>query len=125
MTSRLILPTALVSTDWLAHHLVGCATCRVRVEAMQEAGAAYRLWMPLVPVLWLRDAAVAQAAERTSATTARVSRWRKLAVLAGAGLALLAGAGLGIGPVSRVVVYALTCGRPESGGCCAPTVSTT
>ncbi len=42
------------SADWLARHLVGCATCRVRVEAMQEAGAAYRLWLPLVPVLWLR-----------------------------------------------------------------------
>jgi hypothetical protein len=55
--------------------------------------------MPLVPVLWLRDAAVAKAAERTSATTARVSRWRKLAVLAGAGLALLAGAGLAVAGV--------------------------
>ena len=87
------------SADWLARHLVGCATCRVRVEAMQEAGAAYRLWMPLVPVLWLRDAAVAKAAERTSATTACVSRWRKLAVLAGAGLALLAGAGLAVADV--------------------------
>ena len=42
------------SADWLARHLVGCATCRVRVEAMQEAGAAYRVWLPLVPVLWLR-----------------------------------------------------------------------
>jgi len=81
------------SADWLARHLVGCATCRVRVEAMQEAGAAYRLWMPLVPVLWLR-ASVAKAAERTSATTAHVSRTRKLAVFAGAGLALLSGAGL-------------------------------
>jgi RNA polymerase sigma factor (sigma-70 family) len=87
------------SADWLARHLVGCATCRVRVEAMQEAGAAYRLWMPLVPVLWLRDAAVAKAAERTSATTARVSRPRQLAVLAGAGLALLSGAGLAVADV--------------------------
>ena len=24
--------------DWLAEHLAGCATCRVRVEAMEEAG---------------------------------------------------------------------------------------
>ena len=77
------------SADWLARHLVGCATCRVRVEAMQEAGAAYRLWLPLVPVLWLRDAAVARAAERTSARTVRFSRPRVLAALAGAGLALL------------------------------------
>ena len=77
------------SADWLARHLVGCATCRVRVEAMQEAGAAYRLWMPLVPVLWLRDAAVAKAAERTSATSARITRPRTLVALAGVGLGLL------------------------------------
>jgi RNA polymerase sigma factor (sigma-70 family) len=52
--------------DWLAEHLAGCATCRVRVEAMEEAGTAYRLWLPLVPALWLR-AKTAEAAERTSA----------------------------------------------------------
>ena len=52
--------------DWLAEHLAGCATCRVRIEAMEEAGAAYRLWLPLVPMAWLR-AEVAEAAERTSA----------------------------------------------------------
>jgi RNA polymerase sigma factor (sigma-70 family) len=80
------------SADWLARHLVGCATCRVRVEAMQEAGAAYRLWLPLVPVLWLR-AATANAAERTSAP-ARRPRGRRLGALAGAGAVLLAGAGL-------------------------------
>jgi RNA polymerase sigma factor (sigma-70 family) len=53
--------------DWLGEHLAGCATCRVRVEAMAEAGAAYRLWLPLVPALWLRGE-VAKAAERTSAS---------------------------------------------------------
>ena len=62
--------------DWLAEHLAGCATCRVRIEAMEEAGAAYRLWLPLVPMAWLR-AEVAEAAERTSADTGRrVSRPR-------------------------------------------------
>jgi RNA polymerase sigma-70 factor (ECF subfamily) len=80
------------SADWLARHLVGCATCRVRVEAMQEAGAAYRLWLPLVPALWLR-AASAKAAERTSAP----ARWvhaRRLGALAGVGVVMLAAAGL-------------------------------
>ncbi len=92
------------SADWLARHLVDCATCRVRVEAMQEAGAAYRLWMPLVPVLWLR-ASVAKAAERTSAPAARVTRPRRLAVLAGAGLALLSGAGLAAADVVRAPTH--------------------
>ncbi|HET8755647.1 MAG TPA: sigma-70 family RNA polymerase sigma factor, partial [Solirubrobacteraceae bacterium] len=48
--------------DWLAGHLAGCATCRVRVEAMEEAGAAYRLWLPLAPAAWLRSE-VAEAAD--------------------------------------------------------------
>ena len=52
---------------WLAEHLAGCHTCRVRVEAMEEAGVAYRLWLPLVPALWLRDQAAAHAAERAGA----------------------------------------------------------
>jgi RNA polymerase sigma factor (sigma-70 family) len=79
--------------EWLAGHRVGCATCRVRVEAMEEAGAAYRLWLPLVPVLWLRDAAVAKAAERV-ANRARWSRARRIGALAGAGMVLIAAAGL-------------------------------
>ena len=52
------------SATWLLEHLSDCATCRVRVSAMEEAGVAYRLWLPLVPVLWLRGAAIAKAAER-------------------------------------------------------------
>jgi RNA polymerase sigma factor (sigma-70 family) len=78
---------------WLASHLVGCATCRVRVEAMEEAGAAYRQWLPLVPVLWLRDAAVAHAAERT-ASRERWSRVWRGGALAAAGMVLIAAAGL-------------------------------
>ncbi len=80
------------SADWLARHLVGCATCRMRVEAMQEAGAAYRLWLPLVPALWLR-AATAKAAVRRSAP-ARLASVRRLGALAGAGVLVLACAGL-------------------------------
>jgi RNA polymerase sigma factor (sigma-70 family) len=78
--------------DWLAGHLTGCAVCRVRVEAMEEAGAAYRLWLPLVPGFWLR-AKVAKAAERTR-TSARLSRRRRVAAVTGAGALLLACAGL-------------------------------
>ena len=55
------------SADWLAGHLVGCGTCRVRVDAMEEAGVAYRMWLPLVPALWLKTEAVARAAERVGA----------------------------------------------------------
>jgi RNA polymerase sigma-70 factor (ECF subfamily) len=78
------------SADWLARHLVGCATCRMRVEAMQEAGAAYRLWLPLAPLLWLREA-TAKAAMRKPA---RWTHARRLGALAGVGVMVLAGAGL-------------------------------
>jgi hypothetical protein len=60
---------------------------------MEEAGAAYRQWLPLVPVLWLRDAAVAKAAERV-ANRARGSRVRRAGALAGAGMVLIVAAGL-------------------------------
>jgi RNA polymerase sigma factor (sigma-70 family) len=86
--------------DWLARHLAGCATCRVRVEAMEEAGAAYRLWLPLVPGVWLR-AKIAKAAERTSART-RLARRRRFGGLAAAGAFVLATAGL----VAADVVHA-------------------
>src|SRR4051794_35483512 len=77
--------------DWLAGHLAGCAVCRLRVEAMEEAGAAYRLWLPLVPGFWLR-AKVARAAERRFVRS-RLSRRRRLAAVTGAGALLVAGAG--------------------------------
>jgi RNA polymerase sigma-70 factor (ECF subfamily) len=73
--------------DWLARHLAGCATCRVRVEALEEAGAAYRQWLPLVPALWLRSD-VAEAAERTSARSTS-TRGRRLALAAAAGVLLV------------------------------------
>ena len=79
--------------DWLARHLTGCATCRVRVEAMQEAGHAYRLWLPLVPGLWLRTK-IAKAAGRRTAARTRLFRRRRLGAVAGAGMLLLVGTGL-------------------------------
>ena len=55
------------AAGWLAEHLVGCGACRVRLDAMEEAAVAYRMWLPLVPALWLRDASIAHAAERVGA----------------------------------------------------------
>src|SRR4051794_36974487 len=88
--------------DWLAGHLAGCAVCPVRVEAMAEAGAAYRLWLPLVPGFWLR-AKVAKAAERRFVRS-RLSRRRRLAAVTGAGALLVAGAGLATADVVHAPV---------------------
>jgi RNA polymerase sigma factor (sigma-70 family) len=82
------------SAGWLAEHLVGCGTCRVRVDAMEEAGVAYRLWLPLVPALWLKTEAVARAAERVGADWSAHSgtprgRGRHLRLVAAAGSLLV------------------------------------
>jgi RNA polymerase sigma factor (sigma-70 family) len=49
--------------SWLLRHLHDCATCRVRESAMQEAGVSYRALAPIVPLVWLRQATIARAAE--------------------------------------------------------------
>ena len=49
--------------DWLAEHIEACDSCRVGEVAMQEAGASYRGWLPLVPAAVLRDETMAHAAE--------------------------------------------------------------
>jgi RNA polymerase sigma factor (sigma-70 family) len=81
------------NAGWLAEHLTGCGTCRVRVEAMEEAGVAYRMWLPLVPVLWLRGEAIAHAAERVgadwSAFATRRSHGRHVRLAAAAGAVLV------------------------------------
>ncbi len=82
------------SAAWLAGHLTGCGTCRVRLEAMEEAGVAYRLWLPLVPALWLRGEAIAHAAERvgadwTAVAANRRSRGRHLRLVTAAGALLV------------------------------------
>jgi RNA polymerase sigma factor (sigma-70 family) len=81
------------SAGWLAEHLTGCGTCRVRLEAMEEAGVAYRLWLPLVPALLLRGEAIAHAAERVgadwSAVATRRSRGRHLRLAAVGGAVLV------------------------------------
>ncbi len=49
--------------DWLEGHLVGCDTCRLGVEAMQEAGTSYRAWAPIAVAPWLFEETMAKAAE--------------------------------------------------------------
>jgi RNA polymerase sigma factor (sigma-70 family) len=51
--------------EWLAAHLGDCATCKVSLDAMEEAGLSYRAWLPIVPLVWLRQATMAKAAELT------------------------------------------------------------
>ncbi len=80
---------------WLAEHLVGCGTCRVRQEAMEEAGVAYRLWLPVAAAAWLRDAAIARAAERAGSDWSP-PRGRGVRAMAGAGVAALAVIALGL-----------------------------
>ncbi len=59
---------------WLAGHLRTCGSCRASAEAMAEAGASYRAWLPasLVGFEWLRDATVARAAEIVGADWSQV-----------------------------------------------------
>ncbi len=57
------------STDaeWLADHLVMCETCRVRREAMAEAGISYRAWLPISAGPFLFRETMAEAAELVGA----------------------------------------------------------
>jgi RNA polymerase sigma factor (sigma-70 family) len=52
-------------STWLDGHLSGCHTCRLGVEAMQEAGTSYRAWAPLAAAPWLFKETLAKAAELT------------------------------------------------------------
>ena len=58
---------------WLDQHLGGCLACRVRREAAAEAGASYRAWAPIVPLIGLRDATIAKAAEHVGADWSTVA----------------------------------------------------
>jgi len=51
--------------SWLDGHLTGCHTCRLGVEAMQEAGTSYRAWAPIAAAPWLFKETLAKAAELT------------------------------------------------------------
>jgi DNA-binding CsgD family transcriptional regulator len=52
---------------WLRAHLTACDTCGVAREAMAEAGASYRLWVPVAAAPWLFKATMARAAEAIGA----------------------------------------------------------
>lgn len=52
---------------WLEDYLRDNERGRAMVESMLEAGTSYRAWLPIVPVVWLRQAAIAKAAEQVGA----------------------------------------------------------
>jgi RNA polymerase sigma-70 factor (ECF subfamily) len=62
--------------DWARAHLDACDTCRLSCAAMEEAGVSYRALAPIVPLVWLRHAAIARAAEFVGAD------WSEIAGLA-------------------------------------------
>ena len=53
--------------EWLEEYLRDNERGRAMVECMLEAGTSYRAWLPIVPVVWLREAAMAKAAEAVGA----------------------------------------------------------
>jgi RNA polymerase sigma-70 factor (ECF subfamily) len=58
---------------WLAAHLGGCETCGLATAAMQEAGASYRLWLPLPLTPLLFRETMARAAELSGADWSAVT----------------------------------------------------
>jgi RNA polymerase sigma factor (sigma-70 family) len=60
--------------EWLSGHVAGCATCQASSESMQEAGVSYRAWLPIVPLVYLRQAAIAKAGERLGHDWSEVAR---------------------------------------------------
>jgi RNA polymerase sigma-70 factor (ECF subfamily) len=99
---------------WLDGHMAGCDTCRLGLEAMQEAGTSYRAWAPIAAAPWLFKETMARAAELTGsdwsaaiaeheaarsaalATTERATRRRRRGIAAGVcvAAALLIGGGV-------------------------------
>ncbi len=59
--------------EWVHRHLLACETCRVRREAMEEAGASYRALAAIVPLVWLRHAAIARAADYVGADWSEIA----------------------------------------------------
>jgi RNA polymerase sigma-70 factor (ECF subfamily) len=65
--------------DWVHAHLAACETCRLSQAAMQEAGMSYRALAPIVPLVWLRQASIARAAEFVGADWSDVASGRHAA----------------------------------------------
>jgi RNA polymerase sigma-70 factor (ECF subfamily) len=55
--------SAAEELEWARAHLSRCETCRLGKAAMEEAGVSYRALVPIVPLVWLRQATIARAAE--------------------------------------------------------------
>ncbi len=60
--------------EWLAAHIDGCDTCKVSVDAMEEAGISYRAWTPIVPAAFLFRDTMAKAAELTGSDWSAIGR---------------------------------------------------
>ena len=107
------------AAGWLAEHLVGCGTCRVRLDAMEEAAVAYRLWLPLVPALWLRGESIAHAAERvgadwTACAARPAARGRHLRLVATGGVTLVAAFALALVDLAQSPVRAPAAAPPDA-----------
>ena len=79
---------------WLPAHLATCERCRLGKEALVEAGASYRAWLPVAPVAALAPAVMASAGKLVGADwgTSAVTgprRWVKRTLAAAAALALV------------------------------------
>lgn len=61
------LEPASAEAIWLDDHLADCDRCRLGVEAMRDATASYRAWVPLAAPAWLLKETMAKAAEQTGA----------------------------------------------------------
>ena len=59
--------------EWVRVHLAACDTCRLSQAAMQEAGISYRALAPIAPLLWLRHATIARAAEFVGADWSHIA----------------------------------------------------
>jgi RNA polymerase sigma factor (sigma-70 family) len=53
--------------EWLEAHVRSCDTCKVAIEAIEEAGTSYRAWLPIIPLEFLRRETIAKAAELVGA----------------------------------------------------------
>lgn len=85
--------------EWLQSHIADCATCKVSIEAMSEAGHSYRMWAPVLPVAWLWKATAAHAMDLTGSDWSDLlDRPRRMSTghdAAGAAAGAAAGGGLG------------------------------
>ena len=81
-------------------HIAACDTCRLSREAMQEAGASYRAWMPVAAAPFLMKETMAKAAELTGSDWSETIAERVAARGAAAGAGGAAG-GTGVASALR------------------------